>query len=89
MYRQKREKIMNLEYDTKTRRIKVQIKEETYRIIEKLADTNRKSISSMSRSLLEDAIEPYVDLLTPEDDKIIAQRILDNVNARMEARSRK
>lgn len=80
---------MNLEYDTKTRRIKVQIKEETYRIIEKLAETNRKSISSMSRSLLEDAIEPYVDLLTPEDDKIIAQRILDNVNARMEARSRK
>lgn len=80
---------MNLEYDITTRHIKIQIKEETYRAVEKQAELEHKTVSRVSRRIFEDAVEPLLATLTDEDLLIINQRIDKNLRSRMEAREKK
>jgi hypothetical protein len=77
---------MSLEYDTTTRRIRVQITETAYRAIEKEAEALGKSVSSVARSCIESGAEKLIRKLTLEDELIVNERIKKNIEARMAAR---
>lgn len=78
-----------LEYDTNTRRIKVQVTETTYRAIEKKAEETSQTVSKLARVLLEDAARELAKDLTLEDELIVNERIRKNIESRMNARGKK
>lgn len=80
---------MTLEYDTSTRRIKIQVSEMVYRALEIQAEKEGKSISKVAREWFEEAAGPFLKKLTLEDELIVNKRIQKNIEARMEARARK
>ena len=80
---------MTLEYDTTTRRIRIQIPETVYRAIEKAAEENNKTISKFARELFEQATDELVKTLTLEDEIVVNDRIRQNIEKRMNARKKK
>lgn len=70
-----------LEYDVKTRRWTIQINEWKYRVLEKQAAKEHKKVSSLARRILEDAADELLDknVLTEEDEKIVLERISENM----------
>ena len=80
---------MSGEYDTRTRRIKVQILETTYRAIEKQAETDHKTPTGLAGELLEQAAKELAGTLTLEDELIVNDRIRKNIETRMKKREKK
>jgi uncharacterized protein (DUF1778 family) len=80
---------MTLEYDTTTRRIRIQIPEEVYRAIEKAAEEKNQTVSKFARKLFEDATAELVKTLTLEDEMVVNERIKKNIEERMKARKKK
>lgn len=77
---------MTLEYDTDTRRCPIQVSESAYRALEKLAADRKCSIARAMRQVLEDALDPYVQKLTLEDQLVVAKRVATNIERRLQLR---
>ena len=82
---------MTLEYDTRTRRFKIQISETVFRAAEKMAEESngKKSITRILSDLCEEAAEDLVKGLTLEDELIVNERIRENIEKRMKEREKK